>query len=309
MPKGGSPNPTTAPSTAWGAVGAASVSKPHHLHPMSQKDSFSMPTPPRPQPQPRWLSRAPSPAVPSPARFTPKAAPFPEQTERSRSTEVPSPLRAPQPSSRAPPGPTVAVGSAPGTAPCGIPGTHPQTPSTPLQPPSPPVLCWGHLGGDTEGLAWAGGSAAAGCHPRGSTTGAGPGALGHEALGAPVPIPLSASAVRQAGQAGRQTDRQTPAAHPGSRSRALGLRRWDESGRGAVPGLSSVPWVGRALAAPSPCPARRRAPGSARGSLPGRGLPQMPRRRSGTCRKSRAPVKSPACMGTCCNNRCKRPPG
>lgn len=68
VPKGGgSPNPTTAPHTAWGAGGAASTSKPHHLHPMSQKDSSTVPTPPRPQPQPQWVSGAPSPAVPSPA--------------------------------------------------------------------------------------------------------------------------------------------------------------------------------------------------------------------------------------------------
>lgn len=48
VPNGGSPNPTTAPHTACGAGGAASTSKPHHLHPISHKDSSSVPTPPRP---------------------------------------------------------------------------------------------------------------------------------------------------------------------------------------------------------------------------------------------------------------------
>lgn len=154
---------------------------------------------------------------------------------------MPSPLRAPQPSSRAPPGPKVAVGSAPGTAPCGIPGTHPQKPSTPTAAPQPPRAMLGSPGGGTEawhGLVWE----------------QDPEPLGVKRLAHRSPFLFQhLQPDRQGGQTDRQTDRprrhtQVPVPEP------WGLRRWDESGRGACTWAQLRAVGGESAASPQPMP-------------------------------------------------------
>lgn len=113
----------------------------------------------------------------------------------------------------------------------------------------------------------------------------------------------SSSAGNPAGRAGK------PCLHPGvPLSQALGLVNHGElikAGEAQYLGSAVGGGWGRGgqrAHSPrlAPWPVQRRL---AEGSLPAQGLPQTLPRRSGTCRKATMSVTSPACGGTCCNNR------
>lgn len=179
---------------------------------------------------------------------------------------MPSLLRAPQPSSRAPPldppWPWALRWARPVRDPRHAP---PETQHPNCSPPAPPCRA-GVTRGGVQGLVQGWWQRCCWLPPPGQHHGSrtrSPWARSARRTG-----PHSSSSIcSPTGRADRQTDRQTdpggtprfPFPSPGGSVGGM------KAGEEHVPGLSSVPWVGRALPARSPCPARRRAPGSAQG--------------------------------------------
>lgn len=155
---------------------------------------------------------------------------------------MPSLLRAPQPSSRAPPldppWPWALRRARPRV---GSLARTPRNPAPQLQPPNPPVPCWGHPGGGTE--AW-----------HGLVSEQDPEPLGVKRSAHRSPFLFQhLQPDRQGGQTDRQTDRprrhtQVPVPEP------WGLRRWDESGRGACTWAQLRAVGGESAASPQPMP-------------------------------------------------------
>lgn len=165
------------------------------------------------------------------------------------------PAACPPTQQQSPPlGPTVAVGSALGTARAGSPARTPRNPAPQLQPPNPPVPCWGHPGGGTRACPGLVAALLLAATPGAAPREQDPEPLGVKRLAHRSPFLFQhLQPDRQGGQTDRQTDRprrhtQVPVPEP------WGLRRWDESGRGACTWAQLRAVGGESAASPQPMP-------------------------------------------------------